>query len=118
DRNALSTSGLLHVALVLAKLDRKEMAGEMLKRVSLPVEKAGETASVDGKVIPWMQSPVELRALYLLALQEIEPASAKTSVVADWLMGARVGSRWTPEKANGPVVAALARWFVRMKFTP
>ncbi len=118
DRNALSASGLLHVALVLARLDRKEMAGEMLKLVDLPVGKAREPASVDSKVVPWMQSPVELRALHLLALQEIDPANAKSSDVADWLMGARVGSRWAPEKANGPAVAALARWFARTKFLP
>lgn len=129
DRNTLSTSGLLHVALVLARLDRKEMAAEMLKLVNLPA-KAREPASVgpkaaasaepavDSKLIPWMQSNVELRALYLLALQEIEPASTKSSDLADAILAQRTGSRWTPEKANGPAVAALARWFARTKFTP
>lgn len=138
DRNTLSTSGLLHVALVLARLDRKEMAAEMLKLVNLPAargvagkeEKAREPASVgpkaaasaepavDSKLIPWMQSNVELRALYLLALQEIEPASTKSSDLADAILAQRTGSRWSPEKANGPAVAALARWFARTKFTP
>ena len=96
------------------------MAAEVLKLVDLPVDrKGGEPASGapgaargvaagatwDAKLIPWMQSPVELRALYLMALQIVDPASAKTSDVADWLMGNRVGSRWSPEKTNGPAVA-------------
>jgi uncharacterized protein YfaS (alpha-2-macroglobulin family)/tetratricopeptide (TPR) repeat protein len=123
DRNTLSTSGLLHVALVLARLDRKEMAVEMLKLVNLPakpaaVDAAAKAAAPDAKLIPWMQSNVELRALYLLALQEIEPASTKSSDLADAILAQRTGSRWSPEKANGPAVAALARWFARTKFTP
>jgi uncharacterized protein YfaS (alpha-2-macroglobulin family)/tetratricopeptide (TPR) repeat protein len=121
ERNSLSPSGLLHVALALARLDRKQMAQEMLDLVKISTDpKTANQSSRDaalGKVIPWMQSGVELRALYLLALEEIKPAGPKSSQLADWLMAARQGSRWAPEKANGPVIAALSQWFGRTKPT-
>ena len=44
--------------------------------------------------IPWMQSGVELRALYLLALDAVEPTGAVNGELADWLMAARVGARF------------------------
>ena len=79
ERNNLSPSGLLHVALVLSKLDRKQMAGELLQLVKIPID-------------------------------------------ADMANGNKVdlairGTRWTPEKANGPAIAALADWFSRTKQT-
>jgi hypothetical protein len=118
ERNSLSPSGLLHLTLLLAKMDRKEMATEVLKRVNIPIDlKTGPTrAGFDPaiqKVIPWMKSGVELRALYLLALEAVDPGNAKAAQLAEWLMANRHGSRWNPEKANGPAVAALVEWFSR-----
>ncbi|MCH7988231.1 MAG: tetratricopeptide repeat protein [Planctomycetes bacterium] len=118
ERSSLSPSGLLHLTLLLAKMDRKEMAAEVLKRVKISSDantgpaRPGSDVAIQ-KVIPWMKSGVELRALYLLALEAVDPGNAKTAQLAEWLMANRYGSRWNPEKANGPAVAALAEWFSR-----
>ncbi|GAB4145397.1 MAG: hypothetical protein Tsb009_17540 [Planctomycetaceae bacterium] len=117
ERNSLSPSGLLHLALVLSKMDRKEMASQLLELVNLSTDKKRVHQLAAPKVIPWMQSHVELRALYLLALQAVKPADKKSRELAEWLMAARIGSRWQPEKANGPAIAALAEWFAHTKFT-
>ncbi|MEO1999835.1 MAG: MG2 domain-containing protein, partial [Planctomycetaceae bacterium] len=114
ERNSLSPSGLLHVALVLSRLDRKSMANDLLQIVDVPLDQKLAQSSIDtyaDRCLPWMQTGVELRALYLLALEEIAPADAAAAKVADWLLAARRGARWSPEKANGPAVTALARWF-------
>ncbi|MFQ5733788.1 MAG: alpha-2-macroglobulin family protein, partial [Planctomycetaceae bacterium] len=120
ERNVLSPSGLVHVALVLIELDRKQMADALLKLVKLPADaKIANRQLADSalsKVAPWMRSSVELRALYLLALQAVTPADKRVGPLADWLLAARHGSRWRPEKANGPAIAALAEWFARAKF--
>jgi alpha-2-macroglobulin len=121
DRNHLSAPSLLHVALALARLDRKEMAGELLGLVKIDVERgraaqAGDDASTL-KAAPVIRSGVEMRALYLLALEEIQPTSEKLPKLVDWLLAARSGSHWLPEKANGIAVAALARWYSQVKAT-
>ena len=64
-----------------------------------------------------MQSNVELRALYLLALEEVTIAGTNPGQVASWLMAARQGLRWTPEKVNGPTIVALSRWYGRERQT-
>ena len=119
ERNRLSNSALLHVALGLARLDRKEMAGELLNLVKVDIDPAAAGRHgkelVDAKAAPALRSGVELRALYLLAIEEIQPTSDKGAKLADWLLAARQGSRWRPDKANGPAVAALARWFRQVK---
>ncbi len=121
DRNHLSVPSLLHVALGLARLDRKEMAGELLGLVKIDIDRAhaahaGDDASLL-KAAPVTRSGVELRAMYLLALEEIQPTNGKLAKVVDWLMAARIGSHWLPEKANGIAVAALARWYGQVKAT-
>lgn len=118
ERNNLSPSGLLHLALVLIRMDRKEKAADLLNLVDISIDRKRANRAAIAKVIPWMRSGVELRALYLLALQAVNPADQKLGKLADWLMAARVGSRWQPEKANGPAISALAEWFGRTKFTP
>jgi alpha-2-macroglobulin len=121
DRNHLSVPSLLHVALALARLDRKEMAGELLNLVKIDVERAAAAQAADDasilKAAPVIRSGVELRAIYLLALEEIQPTSEKLAKVVDWLLAARIGSHWLPEKANGIAVAALARWYAQVKPT-
>jgi uncharacterized protein YfaS (alpha-2-macroglobulin family)/outer membrane protein assembly factor BamD (BamD/ComL family) len=113
ERNRLSNSGLVHLALGLSKMNHSEMAGELLSLVKIASDpqSAGKRSSqrADG-VIPWMQSGIELRALYLLAIQQVRPAAAEATQLADWLLAARVGSRWPVEKSNGPTIAALADW--------
>jgi alpha-2-macroglobulin len=116
ERNNLSVSGLLHVALTLIELDRKEMAADLLELVDLPTtSQNGQTEDVL-RCIPWMQSGVELRALHLMALEVLHPTDNSAKETAAWLMAARTGFRWQQEKANGPAIVALADWFARTKF--
>ncbi|MDA1163737.1 MAG: tetratricopeptide repeat protein [Planctomycetota bacterium] len=121
ERNSLSVSGLLHVALAMIRLDRKEMAEDLVELVKLPFEAAtanrNEQSESVVKCIPWMRSGVELRALYLLAVEELFPTDKSAAKAADWLMAARTGYRWSPEKSNGPAMMALAEWFSKKKFS-
>ena len=122
-RNSLSASGLVHLALVFAKLDRKDFAKDLMALAKAKIStkpRARDKVEADEALkgcVPWMQSGVELRGLYLLALNAVEPAGAVNQELADWLMAARVGARWSPEKANGAAIAALADWFGRAKLT-
>lgn len=121
-RNELNASALVHLSLSLIAMDRKPMAGEVLslakaKLLPLPPAREAEDKGLAG-CMPWMNSGVEVRGLYLLALNTLTPAAADAEGVANWLLGARLGSRWQPEKANGPVVMALADWFGRAKLVP
>lgn len=116
ERNSLTVSGLLHLALTLIELDRKEMATELLQLVELPTNSPNGQSESVLRCIPWMQSGVELRALHLMALEVLHPTDKSAKETADWLMAARTSFRWTQEKANGPAIVALSDWFARTKF--
>ncbi|MDB5336303.1 MAG: hypothetical protein JWN70_1922 [Planctomycetaceae bacterium] len=121
-RNDLNASALVHLSLALLAMDRKPMAGEVLalaksKLLPLPAAQAIEDKGLAG-CMPWMYSGAEVRGLYLLALNALTPAAPGSEEIANWLLGARMGSRWQPEKANGPIVMALADWFGRAKLVP
>ena len=109
ERNRLSISGLSHLALALSAMKHPEMAREITDLIKIDDDRAAHLQS-RGSVIPWIRNDIELRALYMLALQACNPQHADVSRMAKWLVGARVGSRWPVEKANGPTIAALAKW--------
>ena len=123
DRNALSPAALAHLALSFAAMDRKATAQEilgLLEKLNLDdtTSPRDPKASAPGlATLPWSHSPVELRALYALAIQEVEPKSPKVKELVDWLMAHRTGNRWAPEKATGPAALALCRWFADSRFT-
>ena len=117
ERNGLSDSGLLHTALALAKIDRKEMARDLLNLVKLSTRKNAGINRVHAKLPPWMHNETERRALYLLALEAVDRFDKRASFLANWLIEHRYGSRWPAEKANGPAIAALAEWYARFKFS-
>ncbi len=121
-RNDLNASALVHLSLALIAMDRKPMAGEVLtlakaKLLPLPVAQAVVDKGLAG-CMPWMNSGAEVRGLYLLALNLLTPAAPGSEEIANWLLGVRMGARWQPEKANGPIVMALADWFGRAKLVP
>lgn len=121
-RNELNASALVHLALALIALDRKPMASEVLalartKLLPLPPAQASVDKGLAG-CMPWMNSSVEVRSLYLLAQNQLAPAAPGSAEIANWLLGWRLGARWQPEKANGPIVMALADWFGRAKLVP
>ncbi|MDF1842279.1 MAG: tetratricopeptide repeat protein [Rubripirellula sp.] len=111
ERNRLNASGLIHLALSLDQLKRPEMARELIPLIKIPdVEKSTFN---DRTAVPWMRNRSELQALYLLLLQSITPDDTQISTLAKSLLSARVGSRWAVEKANGPAIAAVAKWLTR-----
>ncbi|NND97519.1 MAG: tetratricopeptide repeat protein, partial [Pirellulaceae bacterium] len=113
ERNRLSVSGRIHLALTLAEMDRDEMAGELVDMIQLPTDETDIDAASRQRILPWMRNRVELQAMYLLAIQEVKPGHPDGPKLAKSIMAARVGSRWPVEKANGPAIAALARWNAR-----
>lgn len=97
ERTELSPEAVLSTALVLARLDREAMATELLSGVELPANDTDATRL----------------GLYLLALGQLLPGDEATPKIAERLMQSRRGTRWTPERANGPAIAALARWHAK-----
>jgi uncharacterized protein YfaS (alpha-2-macroglobulin family)/tetratricopeptide (TPR) repeat protein len=114
ERNSLSASGLLNVALALIALDRKEMVNDLLPLIDERVPAAAKAVN-ERQSMPWLQNAAELQALQLLALAEVRPADAALPKLVESILAARVGARWPVEKANGPILQALATWFARTK---
>lgn len=123
DRNQLSASALVHVALTLIELDRKPMAEELLRladskiAASAQANKRLPASAAGGANIPWMRNDIELLAMYVLALEAASPDAARVEPHVDTLLKGRVGVRWPVEKSNGPAIAALANWFAKTKHT-
>lgn len=113
ERNRLSPSGLIHLALTLAVLNREEMSRELLAMNSLQSVVSPAKGKTIKRGTPWMRNHVELQAMYLMALQEVRPSNPDIAKLAKSLLAARIGSRWPVEKANGPAIAALANWHSR-----
>jgi len=122
DRNQLSASALVHLALALIELDRKPMAEELLRlaetKIAAPVQANKRLpASAAGANIPWMRNDSELLAMYVLALESLPPDAARLEPHVEALLKSRVGARWPVEKSNGPAIAALAKWYSSSKHT-
>ncbi|HET6879013.1 MAG TPA: tetratricopeptide repeat protein, partial [Pirellulales bacterium] len=116
NRPGLSTGALVYLALALAEMDRAPMAHdlfELLAKRNLD----GSAEELNARaMLAWNDSAAELRALYLLALEKAEPESGKNKEQVDWLLAHRSGHRWSPDKATGPAVLALAQWFAKTRF--
>ena len=116
ERNRLRQSGLIHLALALVDMNHKDMAEDVLALVKLSTDLSTVHSNTErDQSIPWLYNSAELRALYFLSLQEINPAHADVPKLAKWLMASRIGSRWAIEKVNGVAVTGLAIWHGRTK---
>lgn len=113
NRHSLSPAAVTHLALTYAEMDRKQTAAEVL--ALLDKHNFDEPDTAAGR-LAWNQSVAELRATYALALEQVDTASPRLSAQVDWLMAHRVGHRWSPDKATGPAMLALGKWFTRTKF--
>lgn len=113
NRQSLSSAAIAHLALTFLAMDRQQTAAEVLALLDKRNLDAPETTP--GK-LAWNQSPAELRALVALALEQLSPTDAKLATQIDWLLAHRVGHRWSPDKATGPAMLALGKWFARTKF--
>ena len=117
NRPALSAAALAHLALALAEMDRKTTAAELLellgrKNLDDPASRRNDSSGC----LPWNHCPVELRALFALAIQKVSPKDTKAEKLVEWLLAHRTGHRWTPEKATGPAALALCEWFAKNRF--
>lgn len=130
NRASLSSAGLAYLALAFAEMDRQPTAIELLDRLAEQLAAAEKNAvgadrTAGAAPLPatptaglaWTQSDVELRALFALALEKAAPTDARLATQIDWLMANRTGHRWSPDKATGPAMLAVGRWFGRTKFT-
>ncbi len=117
ERPSLSTAALAHLALALAGMDRKPMAGEILALIAQRnLDDAALRRSTAQGSLPWSHSPAELRALVALAIQKVTPQAPQAKELVDWLLAHRVGHRWAPDKATGPAALALCEWFAQSRF--
>ncbi len=111
NRQSLSPAALAYLALTFAQMDRKQTAAELL---SLPGKQEWKAGSI--AVNCWNSSATEVRSIYALALEKATAGDARLKEHIDWLMANRTGHRWSPDKATGPAMLAVCRWFARTQF--
>lgn len=117
ERTSLSTAAMLYLSLAFLEMDRRQVAAELLELLARrDLDQESPRAAAGTGELPRSHSPAELRALYSLAIQSIDPQSAKSKELVDWLMARRTGHRWSPDKATGPAALALCRWFAASRF--
>ena len=112
DRPSLSAPALAYLALTLAHVDRKALAGDAL---DLLAQRDWEDPAGPGPS-SGNHSRAEVRALYALAIQAVTPQAPEAKEQVDWLLAHRMGNRWAPDKATGPAAMALAQWFAQSRF--
>lgn len=111
-RTSLTPAGGAHLALALVKMDHAPMAADLLATIAARPADAADPAPAAGRplLIPARRHAVEEQALLALALQRAAVNVPQLEQAIDRLTAARVGDRWTPERATGPATAALALW--------
>ncbi len=113
NRPSLSNAALAYLAAALVYMERPQMAGEILELLLARNLKAAPAETEQPGLASWTHAQVEVMAIALLAQQEVAPQHARTRELVESLLAARVGPRWSPDKATGPATLALARWFGR-----
>ncbi|HEV3341692.1 MAG TPA: alpha-2-macroglobulin family protein, partial [Pirellulales bacterium] len=116
NRPSLSTGALVYLSLALAEMDRQPMAHDVFELLGKRKLDGTPEELNTRALLAWNNASAELRALYLVALQRAEPASAGVKEQVDWLLAHRTGHRWSPDKATGPAVLALSQWFAKTRF--
>lgn len=118
NRNELNPSTLAYTALVFANLDRKEIGGEVLDVLQ------GKIETEPKPVVPLFKgerartaSDVETTALALLAMESIRPDSPLIKQILERLLSSRTFYGYSPYRAKGPAVAALAVYYGKARFT-
>jgi hypothetical protein len=116
-RQNLSDVSLAHLALTLVNLSRTSLADEVLGVLAprAKTEAAGpgfpNRIYWEGKgTHPCYQGPAEATALAALAFAQVRPQAQELAGAVSWLMAHRAGAGWSPHKAIGPALAALAAY--------
>lgn len=117
NRESLGSAGLAHLALIFAKLDRNAMALEVLELLARKsnTTKRGEVQMCEIMCTDnsaWMRSALEVTALALLAQLQVDPRNERVPSMVAYLAGTARADGWRPHKAKGPVIAALATYYV------
>ncbi len=117
-RQNLPDVALAYLALALAHLDRAGLAGEVLD-VLAPRAKS-ESAGTGKKPRkywegrdqgPYHRGAVETTAVAALAFARVRPQAPEVEAASEWLLAHRLGDGWSPHKAKGAAVAALAAFY-------
>ena len=117
-RQSLPDVALAYLALTLDRLDRASLAAEVLgvlgPRAKVVPQGVGKKplkyweGSDQGS---YHRGPVETTALAALAFAKVRPGTGELEAASLWLLAHRQGEGWTPGKARGAAVAALAAYF-------
>ena len=115
-RQNLDNIALAHLALTFDQLDRALLANEVLDVLATraksepvgpgePPRKYWEANSGKDR---WYQGQTDVTALASLAFARSRPGSPELEQSVAWLLTHRSGLGWTPHKAKGAAVAAIA----------
>jgi len=114
-RQNLGDVPLAYLAMTFGLLDRPSLAGEALDLLAARAKSEavgpGEKPQTywDGKNGgPWNRGRADTTALAALAFARVRPRSPELEPAVAWLLAHRSGLGWTPHKAKGPAVAAIA----------
>lgn len=111
-RQSLPDAALASLALTLANLDRKPLAGEVLEILAQRSKVGDKRRHWEGlKQAPWQAGPAETTALAALAYAIAKPDAPQLKESVDWLLANRIGTGWRPYKAKGPALAAIAAYY-------
>ncbi|MEX2558266.1 MAG: outer membrane protein assembly factor BamD, partial [Pirellulales bacterium] len=117
NRPSLSNAALAWLALALVEMDRQPMAAEILDLLAKRnLDQSAAKRRDPAASLPWSHAAAEIRAVYLLSLQQVAAQDPRTRELVDWLLAHRTGHRWTPDKATGPATLALGEWYAQRRF--
>ena len=105
NRNQLTPRALAYTALVFVNLNRLEIAGEILDVFTATKVQKDEA-----------KREVETTALALLAMEAVRPNSPWVKPAVEYLLAQRRYYGYSPYKAKGPAVAALATYYQETQF--
>ena len=117
ERGQLSAVGLAFTSLSLERLNRREMAGEVVDAI-LPLLPAPNVPGPipfqrDSNYLWWSCSPAEVTALAALALEAARPEHDALPGLIQRLEGGRYGIL---PNAEGPTIAALAGYYAAAEY--
>ncbi|MEI7834897.1 MAG: alpha-2-macroglobulin family protein, partial [Planctomycetota bacterium] len=115
ERNALSGPALAYTAMACVNLKRPELAKELLDVLEQKGHKAPDAANGlqwDGAAAySYLNDDIETTALAALAMMKARPGSPKIKDAVDFLLARRGCGGFSPAKARGPAVSAIAEYF-------
>lgn len=119
NRATLPSAALAYLALTFVEMDRNVTAEELLELLLTRPIMSGEGPegnSERANFIAWNDAGIETRALFSLAIAQMNPLDPRLRSQIDWLMSQRSGNRWNPDRATGPAMRAACLWYAKAAF--